>query len=113
MSRKEPPKGPRALRVPGGFGGPGTSGPSHPHHPPYQPAASSSRLPSSSTSVGTGAPPPTGPRSLVNGLSGVRGPPPSGPSGTSKGYVNGFVGGRVPPSGPKGINSIQLQVNQV
>ncbi|KAL5478284.1 SET1 [Sanghuangporus weigelae] len=109
MSGKEPPKGPRALRASGGAP---QAGPLNHHHhlPPHyqtQPTASSSRQHlSSSTSASSpvmGVAPPTGPRSLLNGLAGSgvgRMQPPTGPA--SKAYVNGFMGGRAPPSGPKG-----------
>ncbi|KAL5520617.1 SET1 [Sanghuangporus sanghuang] len=110
MSGKEPPKGPRALRASGGTPPAGLSNHHHHHLPPHfqtQPTASSSRQhfsssPSTSSS-GIGVAPPTGPRSLLNGLAGPgvgRVQILAGPA--SKAYVNGFMGGRAPPSGPKG-----------
>ena len=100
MSGKAPPTGPRALLN-------SLNGCPSKRHPPQSDLSSSSHpnpTPSSSSSPTTlinriGAPPPTGPRSLLNGNTQGRNAKP-----TLNGHTNPLTGqSRQPPSGPSAM----------
>lgn len=84
MSGKAPPTGPRALlgtyRPTSPINSPSSSSPALSQHRTGQaqhPPRSQTNVPSTPTGSRIGAPPPTGPRSLTNGIQNARQPPPA------------------------------------
>ncbi|KAI0314929.1 hypothetical protein OF83DRAFT_1134444 [Amylostereum chailletii] len=107
MSGKAPPRGPRALlnSLATSPAGPATAGPST--TPSQPPPPSTSFTTSSNVNTRLGATPPTGPRSLANGV-GVQGTGRNGTKAAVNGHSSGLNGqlksqGTVPPTGPSAM----------